>query len=157
MTSRKWQHLTTSAETFSLIPNLLWTDYAANLLTGTNSRLDTGAVIGEVVLLERYITYQYRFGILAFAACGLWLVLVILCISLTLLPDSRARLTPYNMRLLLNKLSPGRYMALVGDLDGKLLRMSTKDWIRTAGHEPVEISGNGERRHIMSVDEDTSS
>lgn len=138
----KLQNLSASMETIPLIPNLIWTDIAANMLVGTKSRLtNTGnlSALGEVRVLQQKITYKYQYGILGFICCCIWIFCALFCILLSLIPRFRSRLTIGAMRRLLNKLSVGRSL-LLAKPDGDSFEMTTKEWLSKVGKIQIELS-----------------
>lgn len=139
----RWQNLTQSAETASLIPNLIWTDTAASAIVGTKGVLGPGNTAQQnlvpllVTPTVSKIQYHYPFAIPALLT-ALMLVLISL-IALATMCFSGAGIG--RMRLHLQQLSPGRiYTTFLYPGSGGLT-MGTKEWRTRYGKKVVDLSG----------------
>ncbi|OAP63010.1 hypothetical protein AYL99_02237 [Fonsecaea erecta] len=145
----RWRDLSQSAATMATIPNLVWTDIAANMLVGTRSwnsgnqlppnlqkRDDDGTTstalnqaILPVTIYQRQIRYHWRFAIPAFLALALSLVVLLAA----LVSAASGRGLPARVRHYLFHLSSGRMlgeMQYAGECD-KLA--PTNEWLARVG------------------------
>ena len=139
----KLQNLSSSFDTLPLIPNLIWTEIAANMLVGSKSRLPSqngDAAIGEVRMLERRITYKYQYGVLGFLCCGIWIFWVVFSIILLFIPVSRGRMRISSIKSFLNKLSVGRPLLLTAKPETDSYGLTTKEWLRQVGRSQIDLS-----------------
>jgi len=142
----KWQKLASSASGTAKIPNLIWTDIAANLLVGTKSLTEAlpSTRAYQVQTYERRITYNYAWGILGFLSCTLWAVWALALILMLLIPKSRSRITPGALKALINRLSVGRALAAAEQPDSCDREAPTKEWLSKAGRIEIELGKPGE-------------
>lgn len=140
----RWQNLTQSAETASLIPNLIFTDTAASAIVGTKGVLGPGNTAQQndvpilVTPLTSKIRYHYPFAIPALAAAlMLFLITLLALVTACFTGGGIAR-----MRLHLQQASPGRIYTtfLYPKPDG--LTMRSKDWSMQFGEKIVDLSGH---------------
>jgi hypothetical protein len=109
----RWQNLTASAKTASLIPNLVWTDYAAAAVVGSKGVLGRGntaamnTVALKVVPTVSKIQYHWPFAIPALLV-ALFLILITLGLIVAFLfGGGRVAIVKTNLK----RLSPGRILA----------------------------------------------
>jgi hypothetical protein len=139
----RWQNLTQSAETASLIPNLIFTDTAASAIVGTKGVLGPGntAQQNDVPILVTPFTskiqYHYAFATPALlAALMLALITLLALVTACFTGGGIARL-----RLRLQQVSPGRiYTTFLYSGPGGLT-MTSKDWSMQFGKSIVDLSG----------------
>ncbi len=150
---KRWRDYSYSAAAMSTIPNLIWTDLAANMFVGTRSwnsgkalpanlqKRDTTSNIQSsdglvpVTIYERQIKYHWPFAIPALLALLLFL-LVILAAQVSLLSGKGH---PARVRQYLFHLSSGR---LLGERyhPGECDKMApTNEWIARVGKRPFEL------------------
>lgn len=139
----RWQNLTQSADTASLIPNLIFTDTAASAIVGTKGVLGPGNTADQNVVpifvtpFVMKIRYHYPFAIPALAAALMLVLITLLALGTACFSGaSFAR-----MRLRLQQVSPGRIYTtfLYSRPDG--LTMRSKDWSKQFGKSIVDLSG----------------
>lgn len=139
----RWQNLAQSAETASLIPNLIFTDTAASAVVGTKGVLGPGntAQQNDVPILVtpfvQKIRYHYPFAIPS-------LIVALILVLITLWAFGTAcfsRGAIARMRQHLQQVSPGRIYTtfLYPRPDG--LTMRSKDWSAQFGKKIVDLSG----------------
>ncbi|KIW33695.1 uncharacterized protein PV07_00523 [Cladophialophora immunda] len=151
----RWRDLSETAATMAKIPNLVWTDIAANMLVGTRSwnsgkklpanlqkRDDDGPstsssdqAIVPVSVYRRQIRYHWQFAIPAFLALGLFLV--VLLAALVSVVSGRG--LPARVRHYLFHLSSGRMlgeMQYAGECD-KLA--PTNEWLARVGSRRSDL------------------
>ena len=155
----RWQNLSDTPEK---IINLRWTELAANMMTGSKSRLDASPNgQGEVLMHQKTVTYRYECGIAAYICCGLWLAWAAACLYMLCVPRLRGRLSRDSLRVAVNSLSAGRLLVWRKDgrgRDSELLlkmKMSTRDWLRTEGGRVVNSSAAVEGPEEGGMDTDT--
>ncbi|KAJ9602902.1 hypothetical protein H2200_012682 [Cladophialophora chaetospira] len=150
---RRWRDYSNSAAAISTIPNLIWTDLAANMLVGTRSwnsgkalpphlqKRDTSSSAQDVqslvpvTVFERRIRYHWPFAVPALLA--LLLVMVVLLMAAVSLVSGRG--LPARVRHYLFHLSSGR---LLGELQypqecDKLA--PTNQWLARVGKRPSDL------------------
>jgi hypothetical protein len=139
----RWQNLTASAETASIIPSLIFTDNAASAVVGTKGVLGPGNAAPEntvpllVTPTASRIGYHYPFAIPAFAAC-LGLILITLA-AVTIVLFGRGSITKIGLHL--KQVSPGRiYTTFLCPQEGSLSTKS-KDWNKQMGQKMLDLSG----------------
>jgi hypothetical protein len=137
----KWRRLSVSPETAAMIPNLIWTDIAANMLVGTKSLLsafpDTKSY--QVRMNKRRIFFHYAWAIPAIICAGIWILYAILSLILCLIPLSRSQMRFSSLTDLVNQLSVGRTLVIANQLDNVHVKGSTKHWIDTVGRTRVDL------------------
>lgn len=149
----KWQELSRAPSTAARIINLVWTDIAANAVTGTKSwfpspalpdlaKRDSGApqqaVNVPVTVYSRRIKYKYLFAIPAVIV--VFITLLTALGALILLVVGRAR--PAAMRKFLFKTSAGRILSTFVYPDECDPQTATKVWIHRVGSKRVDLSGD---------------
>jgi hypothetical protein len=148
--SNKWDDLSHTTEGAAQILNLIFTDHAANMLTGTRSQFtitnlgsnmstfekNDQSQLGQVPvhLYRREIRYRWIYGIPAFLSL-LPVVLVLVSAIVALLTDrgSIKRVKHY-----LWNLSPGRILTTF-IYGSSHMHSDTKEWIREMGIKNVTI------------------
>jgi hypothetical protein len=140
------------------IPNLIWTDIAANMLVGTKSLTDAfpSTKTYQVRLYERKITYKYVYAIPGFLCWASWATAIAGLLLLLSFPDSRERMRPSFLKHLINRLSVGRVLA-----DGiKTKRCSvdapTREWIRKAGRVEIDLWEESCAAAVLNAVDDTT-
>lgn len=139
----RWQNLTQSADTASLIPNLIFTDTAASAIVGTKGVLGPGntALQNDMPILvtpyAQKIRYHYPFAIPALIVAFI-LVLIILW-ALGTACFSRGGFA--RMRLQLQQVSPGRIYTTFLYPGPDALTTRSKDWSGRFGKKIVDLSG----------------
>lgn len=139
----RWQNLTQSAETASLIPNLIFTDTAASAIVGTKGILGLGNTAQQnlvpvlVTPTVLKIQHHYPFAIPALLAA---LVLVVITL-LVLVTICFSGVGIARLRLHLQQVRPGRiYTTFVFPGPGGLT-MRTREWARLHGNKVIDLSG----------------
>ena len=141
---RLWQDLSRDAATAYKIPNLIWTDIAANLVLGTrglagnndaglekrdggNTRADA-ASMPLVTTYERRIRYRYVYGIPAFLALALASLILVSSFLLAVLGPARLGY----LRVVLEETSAGRLLVAGehGAVEGKIFTLGPEGWGR---------------------------
>ena len=155
--SNKWDHLSHTAEGAAQILNLIFTDYTANMLTGTRSQLtinnlplseqkaitsrsekknksEPGQV--SVHLYHRIIRYRWVYGIPAFLSL-LLVALIVVGAGVALLTNqgSIKRVKHY-----LWNLSAGRILTSFIYPRSGHMQSATKEWIRAVGAKNITIT-----------------
>lgn len=142
------------------IVDLQWTDVYASLVTGTKSRL--GNVVpggrsrvffpfpestGEVLVYRKKIIYQYEYAAPAFVCCFVWMIWVLTCLYMWMVPRYKEKISASGLTTLINQLSVGRFLSqgvgstrLSNDFKHKYA-LKTKDWLKVDGQRRVAISG----------------
>jgi hypothetical protein len=152
---KRWRDYSGSAAAMSTIPNLIWTDLAANMLVGTRSwdsgkalppnlqkrdddaasSAQTGQTLVPVTIYERQIRYHWPFAIPALLALLLF-VLVLLAALVSVLTGKGM---PARVRHYLFHLSSGR---LLGDIHyhGECDKLApTNQWLARVGKRPSDL------------------
>ncbi|KAH8645940.1 hypothetical protein BGZ60DRAFT_501165 [Tricladium varicosporioides] len=147
---RKWQNATASPKTTILIPNLMWTSSAANMLVGTKSLVDaipSGKY--EVKTFRHIITYNYVYAIPGILCLFLWMLWAILSATMLISTRFRSRMSLRALKSLINRLSVGR--ALVAASEPKMcdINASTKVWIAKAGRVKVDITDDAKEENKL--------
>ncbi|KAI9800890.1 MAG: hypothetical protein M1833_003026 [Piccolia ochrophora] len=149
----KWQELSRTASTTARIINLIWTDFAANMVTGTKSRFgslpvedlveraptDGRAGTGDTTSLPvrqyvRQIRYRLPFAIPAFVV----LILAIAVFVCALLLSVTGRFNLSSLRRYLHESSAGRLMAVIVYPEEADLHAPTDVWARDVGRKPID-------------------
>ncbi|EZF42907.1 hypothetical protein H112_03526 [Trichophyton rubrum D6] len=143
----KWRNLSKTADDASKLLRLIWTDIMASNTVGTNMRESTslekratgvGPFTRTVRAYERKVTYDLRFAIPAIFFLFSWLLLLLASLVMTI-SDGH----PFTrLKKLLNDTSVGRIAASSEYPESRSMQdASTKDWLASAGHLPVRLSG----------------
>jgi hypothetical protein len=106
--SRRWANLSRSAETVVKIPNLIWTDLAANSVVGTRSLAGSHRV--PVTVYARRIQYRLPYALPAFLVLAALAVTSLATLSAALL---RRTTNLGKMKRYLNATAAGRIMTAV--------------------------------------------
>ncbi|KAE9366335.1 hypothetical protein N431DRAFT_386647 [Stipitochalara longipes BDJ] len=139
----RWQNLSLSAETVSLIPNLIFTDNAASAVVGTKGVLGpmnaakTSVVPIQVTPIVQKIRYHYPFAIPAFIAAFILLALSVGGIVLAVLGKRMERL-----RVHLWRVSPGRIFTAFLYPEGDTFMLKSKEWSEKKGALLVDLSSD---------------
>jgi hypothetical protein len=150
----KWRDLAVNADLIKKIPDLIWTDLAANMLIGTRSwasgkalpsnlqkRDESSSGGGDetttvpITVYNRRIRYHWPFAIPAFLS----LLLFVAVLLAALVSFLSGRGVPARVRHYLFHLSSGRLlgeMQYPGDCDR---RAPTKEWISRVGSRPSDL------------------
>jgi hypothetical protein len=155
---KRWQDYSNSAKAMATIPNLIWTDLAANMFVGTRSwtsgnnlpshlqKRDSTDSVGAstqalvpITVFERQIRYHWPFAIPAFLALLLFgLVLLAALVSVT-----SGRGLPARVRHYLFHLSSGRLLAEMQH-PGQCEKLApTNEWIARVGRRPSNLTHHG--------------
>ncbi|ERF68133.1 hypothetical protein EPUS_08199 [Endocarpon pusillum Z07020] len=137
----KWRELSASPETAAKIPNLIWTDLAANMLVGTKSLLSAfpNAQFHQVRSNKRRIFFDYAWAVPALICAAIWILCAVLCLLLCLFPKSRSRMRLSRLRVLINQLSVGRALVVAEKSNAVDFRGSTKEWLAAAGRKMIYL------------------
>jgi hypothetical protein len=151
---RRWQGLSSSPSTMGTIFNLVITDYLANALVGTKSRLQSTDANNldkrdgdssnhkqetfKVTENERMIKYRVPFAVPAIVLLALLLATILVSICAV----TSGRTSASKMRRYLNATSAGRLMTRAGPADEDAKSISTMSWMDTDGKKQVS-AGNG--------------
>jgi len=138
----KWRNLSTCPETIEKIPNLMWTEIAANVLVGTKSIISAfpSAPVYQVQSNRRRIFFNYAWAFPGIICMAIWVFRAVLSLAIYLFPGphSLARLSA--LRDLINRLSVGRPLVSAyhqsSPTNGYL---STKEWVSTAGQRTIDL------------------
>ncbi|KAI5842735.1 hypothetical protein BZA05DRAFT_174896 [Tricharina praecox] len=130
----RWQNLSKSTESATLIFNLLWTDIAASLVTGSKPHLASSSTASAdpsrpVLVFERRIKYDLRYAIPAMLFAALWLVLGIAFLLVLLFAGTRVA----HITQLLNHTATGRVVTNIVAPDMAPPGAPTKEWAKSAG------------------------
>jgi hypothetical protein len=146
----KWQNLSSSLTSVANIPNLIWTDIAANMLVGTKSLNDafpsTNAY--EVRMYQRRITYNYLYGIPGLLCWTIWLLWVLMILALLFSSNSHSRISPSAVKSLINRLSVGRALVATEHSESCAADAPTKEWLSKAGLIEIELWGANEANTV---------
>ena len=140
----RWQQLTASAETATLIPNLIFTDTAASAIVGTKGVLGPGNAAQQndssifVTPFVQTIRYHYVFAIPALLVA--LLLVIITLMTLVMACFSRGKGIS-RLRLHLQRGAPGRIYTTFLYAGPGVLAMKSKDWSRQFGKKIVDLSG----------------
>jgi hypothetical protein len=139
----KWQTLSANTTAAALIPNLIFTDYAAAAVVGTKGVLGPGnAATQNLVALTvtptvSKIKYRWPFAIPALlAAFGLLLFTALAGFTMLCRRHNISRL-----RLHLNQLSPGRIFTTFLFSEPGVKNLNAEDWNKRFGKQMVDLSG----------------
>lgn len=143
----RWQKLMSSPSTAFLIPNLIFTDYAAAAIVGTKGVLGAGNAETSntvpVLITPTLMRIRYRW---AFAVPALIILAgIILGTLAALITLLLGRGGVNKMRHSLQRLSPGRIFA--GFLYPELMQgmgqgMDSKEWREKVGNTVVDLGGD---------------
>jgi hypothetical protein len=140
----RWQNLSASTVSAALIPNLIFTDYAAAAVVGIKGVLGPGNVAAQnlvplaVTPTISVIRYHWAFAIPALiAALGLLFFTALAVIIILFRRHNIGRL-----RMHLNQLSPGRIFTTFLSSEPGGLSLSADDWNRCMGKQIVDLSGD---------------
>ena len=172
---RLWQEYSRSAPTSAKIINLIWTDIAANLVTGTKglqadaqakSKRDgtssSGPKTPQITSYTRRIKYKYAYGIPAFMALALTVLSALATAYFTIFGHAK----PSTMRTFLQHTSVGRLLtsqtgqttrATYTSYEGYAIpeqatfdcAESTKEWLKGAGKEEFTLSTGGWTKSVQ--------
>src|SRR5438034_5762331 len=138
----KWRELAGSPETIAKIPNLIWTDIAANMLVGTKS-MDSAfpsAPVYRVRMHRRRIFYHYAWAFPAIACLVIWISFAAVSLTMYLLPTSHPLVKLPALRDLVNRLSVGRALVAAADqVATPKERLSAERWISIAGQKSIDL------------------
>lgn len=138
----RWQNLSSSAESVSLIPNLIFADNAASAVLGTKGVLGPvdggkdGGVGIEVTPIVLKIKYRYLFAIPAFIAAFVLLALSVVGLVLAMWGKGTKRLG-----LHLRRVSPGRIFTAFLYPHQNPFQLGSKAWSQHLGVQVVDPSG----------------
>lgn len=138
----RWQNLTQSAETASLIPNLIFTDTAASAIVGTKGILGAGnAAPQNLVALPvtptiSTIRYHYLFAIPALAAAIMLVLITLIAFIMACLSGTGIA----RMRLHLQQVSPGRIYTTFLYPGPGVMTMGTREWGKHLGNKVIDLS-----------------
>jgi hypothetical protein len=138
----KWRELAASPETIVKIPNLIWTDIAANMLVGTKSMISASAStpVYQVRGNRRRIFLNYFWAIPAFICLEIWILCAALSFVIYLFPRTHSLVRLPALRDLINRLSVGRpLVSAYHQLSPTNDLLSTKEWVSTAGQQMVDL------------------
>lgn len=137
----KWQSLSDSPARAANIPNLIWTDLAANMLVGTKSLTDSTRSY-QVRMYKRKITYNYFFAIPAFCCWVLWIAWIVAIIMLSIVGSAKdVALSRCKDRI--NRLSVGRALVVAGYPSSNHFGTPTADWLKSAGGLEIDLTKVG--------------
>ncbi|KAE9364574.1 hypothetical protein N431DRAFT_388781 [Stipitochalara longipes BDJ] len=138
----KWQNLSNNTASAALIPNLIFTDYAAAAVVGTKGVLGPGnAATQNLVPLPvtptvSVIRYHWPFAIPALmVAFGLLFFTTLATFTMLCRRHNISRLRAH-----LNQLSPGRIFTNFLSAEPGINNLSAKDWNRRFGKQMVDLS-----------------
>jgi hypothetical protein len=138
----KWQNLSESADTASMIFNLVWTDAAANMVVGTKgwglSSETNQQVLVPVTVYRKVILYRLPFAIPAFIVLTAFVAVLVTLLLLTLTRKTGLG----RMRALLEATSAGRIMGM-SLWPEKQTERGTKEWIENIGTRCVKVTKDG--------------
>lgn len=152
----KWRDLAESAKAISKIPNLIWTDIAANMLVGTrkwgsdsslppnlqkrdeSSSTEKGEMLVPVTVYDREIRYHWPFAVPALLS----LLLGGLVASAALLSVFLGRGAPERVRYYLYGLSSGRLLGSTQYPEECDSLAPTRLWIARIGERPCDLEVN---------------
>lgn len=136
----RWQELSANASAASLIPNLIFTDAAANMVVGTK-----GANASQRAFLDNLITptqmtvrYHFEYAIPAF----LCLLVLLVAIALVTVMACFRKATFAMLKRQLNATSPGRLYTASLFPNRAILPMSSSSWSREHGKGCIDVSGD---------------
>jgi hypothetical protein len=140
----RWQNLSSSAATASLIPNLIFTDYASAAVVGTKGVLGPGnsassnLVTIDVLPVHSVIRYHWAFSI-----PGLLIVFCLILFTIVaFVTIFFHRHNISNMRTHLNQLAPGRIFTTLLYPEHGLTGLSSREWSRQMGKHVIDLSGS---------------
>ena len=150
----KWKNLSRSVETAPKIIDLIWTDLMANYVTGSKSVISSSGTGGQdptsrsrlVRAYERQIRYNFRYAIPAIIFLTLWLFAIIFLLCLVFLKKSKFA----DVRQLVNHTATGRAVTTTAYPDMCEGRVSTKEWVRTAGKETIIVKYKTDGKNLES-------
>lgn len=139
----KWQSLSNSPTTAALIPNLIFTDYAAAAVVGTKGVLGSGnAATSNLVRISvtpthSVIRYRWAFAIPAFLISLFLLIFTTLAFATIFVHRHNVG----NMRMHLDQLAPGRILTALVYPEHGLTTLSSKEWSKQMGDKVIDLSG----------------
>jgi hypothetical protein len=137
----KWRKLSASEETVAKIPNLIWTDIAANMFVGTKSILsalpDTQSY--PVRSNKRRIFFNYTWALPGLICGTIWIIFAALYMMLYLIPQYRSRMRLSRLKDLINQLSIGRSLVVADQFNAVGVNGSTKEWLATSGQRRINL------------------
>lgn len=151
---QKWVNLASSPETTSKIPNLIWTDIAANMLVGAKSIVSAQPIpTRSVQIYRRRITYNYVFAIPGLLCLTLWIVWAVVYTIMLISPRWRPHASLSYLKTLTNQLSVGRALAVAGASNHDTRHLPTKEWLVKAGRTKIDLMDAGTNEQSTSVKE----
>ncbi|KAK0715409.1 hypothetical protein B0H67DRAFT_683642 [Lasiosphaeris hirsuta] len=145
-TTMRWVNLSSNPHTAHQITNLRWTELAANMVTGTKSRLGNSSVqyssgaTGEILIYRKTIVYRYQFGVAAYLCCALWLTWTLACLYMLCILSLRGRISPSNLSVMINLLSSGRLTVWGQTGRETLFHIPTREWLNKYGSRVINLS-----------------
>ncbi|CZR56720.1 uncharacterized protein PAC_06609 [Phialocephala subalpina] len=139
----RWQGLSKSAQTAALIPNLVFTDYAAAAVVGTKGVLgpgntaDRNLVNIQVTPTVQRIRYHYPFAIPAFIVLLGFLLMTAAAIVTLVFGDSGVA----KMRRHLRQSATGRVLTTFLCPEESVLELKEKEWSKRFGKLEIDMSG----------------
>ncbi|KAF2183641.1 hypothetical protein K469DRAFT_739721 [Zopfia rhizophila CBS 207.26] len=142
----RWRNLSETSTDAATIINLIWTDLAANAVTGGKGVLGSNnagrpdeIVPMTVIRIAHKVKYHMAYGVPAFI---LLLALTFICI-LALVSLLHGQANWSKLRTQLHLSSTGRIFTTVIYPESSDLAMSTKDWSRQHGKAKIDLSDGG--------------
>jgi len=140
----RWQSLTKNAESASLIPSLIWTDFMASAIVGTKGVLGPGnnaqknIIPLSVTPIAMKIRYHIYYAIPAILALLLVLIITIMALAVTCFYGLGIERLRNHMR----QISPGRiYTTFLFPTPGGM-SMRSREWGRSLGRNQIDLSGD---------------
>lgn len=141
----KWEEMSQTATGSATIMKLVWTDIMTNIVVSTKTSADE--LTHDLLVLERRLAYDMRFGIPALVLLLCWLV--VLLFGLATVVKTRHFLS--DLRYLLNDTSAGRLAMRNADADTtQRLRDSSKEWLSAVGHVPLQLGPAHETQEMLT-------
>jgi hypothetical protein len=143
----KWRNLSDSAVSMAHIPNLIWTDRAANMLVGTKSLLDSVPSTRSypVYIYERKITYNYLYAVPALFCWVFWVFWIGTIAVLSIVGTSN-NIGISRCKDLINRLSVGRALAAAEYSSSNHFGDSTTEWMKSTGHLMIDLAEVGKAK-----------
>jgi hypothetical protein len=138
----RWQKLSNSTTTAALIPNLIFTDYAAAAVVGTKGVLGPGNAAAQnlvpltVTPTISVIRYHWPFAIPAFLVIAA--VLVFTAVAAIVMLCRRHNIG--RLRMHLNQLAPGRIFTTFLSPEPGAMSLSAEAWNRAMGKLVIDLS-----------------
>lgn len=139
----RWQNLTQSADTASLIPNLIFTDTAASGIVGTKGVLGPGNTAQQNVVpilvtpFVMKIRYHYPFAIPALTAALMLFLITLLTLGTACFSGGGIA----RLRLRMQQVSAGRIYTTFLYSEPGGLAMKSKEWNKQFGKRIIDLSG----------------